>query len=147
MTGIFRILRMKDRDLPHKAITEIIIGTAYEVMNDIGSGFLESVYENALLFSLREKGLEAKRQYPVKVMYKGQCLGDFYADLFIEDKVIVELKAVKTLLPEHSARVINYLKATGIAVALLINFGNAKLELKRFDLQDARKLEIGSIRP
>lgn len=121
---------MKDRDLPYKAITEIIIGTAYEVMNDIGSGFLESVYENALFFSLREKGLEVKRQHPVKVMYKGQCVGDFYADLFIEDKIIVELKAVKTLLPEHSAQVINYLKATGITVGLLINFGNAKLELK-----------------
>jgi GxxExxY protein len=122
----------QDMELKHEQITKSVIGCAFEVINELGAGFLESVYEKALLLTLRRKGLSAVSQYPVKVMFRGECVGDFYADIFVEEKVIVELKAVKTIAPEHEAQVINYLKATGIEVGLLINFGNPKLEYNRF---------------
>jgi len=121
-----------DKELKHESITGSVIGCAFEVINELGAGFLESVYEKALLLALRQKGLSALYQHPVKVMFRGECVGDFYADLFVEEKVIVELKAVKALAPEHQAQIINYLNATGIEVGLLINFGNPKLEYKRF---------------
>ncbi|MDR3675473.1 MAG: GxxExxY protein [Acidobacteriota bacterium] len=118
--------------LKHELITKVVIGCAFEVINELGAGFLESVYEKALLLALRQKGLSALSQHPVKVMFRGECVGDFYADIFVEKKVIVELKAVKAIAPEHQAQIINYLNATGIEVGLLINFGNPKLEYKRF---------------
>ena len=118
--------------MKHEEITKTVIGCAFEVINELGAGFLESVYEKALLLALRQKGLSAIAQHPVKVLFRGECVGDFYADIFVEDKVIVELKAVKAIAPEHQAQTINYLNATGIEVGLLINFGNPKLEYKRF---------------
>ncbi len=122
----------QDNGLKHEQITKSVIRCAFEVINELGAGFLESVYEKALLLALRQKGLSAVAQHPVKVIFRGQCVGDFYADLFVEEKVIVELKAVKAISPEHQAQIINYLNATGIEVGLLINFGNPKLEFKRF---------------
>jgi len=122
----------QDTGLKHVQITKSVIGCAFEVINELGAGFLESVYEKALLLALRQKGLSAISQHPVKVMFRGECVGDFYADIFVEEKVIVELKTVKTIAPEHQAQIINYLNATGIEVGLLINFGNPKLEYKRF---------------
>lgn len=119
-------------EMQHEAITKAVIGCAFEVINELGAGFLESVYEKALLLALRQKGLAAASQHPAKVMFRGECVGDFYADIWVEEKVIVELKAVKAIAPEHQAQVINYLNATGIEVGLLINFGNPKLEFKRF---------------
>jgi GxxExxY protein len=118
--------------MKHEEITRAVIGCAFEVINELGAGFLESVYEKALLLALRQKGLSAISQHPVKVMFRGHCVGDFYADIFVEEKAIVELKAVKAITPEHQAQIINYLNATGIEVGLLINFGKAKLEYKRF---------------
>jgi GxxExxY protein len=97
----------------------------------LARGFLNRSNEKALLLALRRKGFISVSQHPVKVMFRGECVGDFYADIFVEKKVIVELKAVKTIAPEHEAQVINYLNATGIEVGLLINFGNPKLEYKR----------------
>ena len=122
----------QDTGLKHEQVTESVIGCAFEVINELGAGFLESVYEKALLLALRQKGLSAIPQHPIKVMFRGECVGDFYADIFVEEKVIVELKSVKTIAPEHQAQVINYLNATGIEVGLLINFGNPKLEYRRF---------------
>ena len=122
----------QDKDLKHEQITKSVIGCAFEVINELGAGFLESVYEKALLLALRQKGLSAIPQHAVKVMFRGECVGDFYADMFVEEKVIIELKAVKAIAPEHQAQIINYLNATGIEVGLLINFGNQKLEYKRF---------------
>jgi GxxExxY protein len=119
-------------EMKHELITRTVIGCAFEVINELGAGFLESVYEKALLLALRQKGLSVLSQHPVKVMFRGECVGEFYADIFVEGKVIVELKAVKAITPEHQAQVINYLNATGIEVGLLINFGNPKLEYKRF---------------
>ena len=122
----------QDEGLKHEQITRSVIGCAFAVINELGAGFLESVYEKALLLVLRQKGLSAISRYPVKVMFRGECVGDFYADIFVEEKVIVELKAVKAIAPEHQAQIINYLNATGVEVGLLINFGNPKLEYKRF---------------
>jgi GxxExxY protein len=122
----------QDTGLKHEEITKAIIGCAFEVINELGAGFLESVYEKALLLALRQKGLSAISQHPIKVLFRGECVGDFYVDLFVEEKVIVELKAVKAIAPEHQAQIINYLNATGIEVGLLINFGSPKLEYKRF---------------
>ena len=119
-------------DLQHGEITEKIIGCAFEVINELGTGFLESVYEKAMAIALQEKGISVQCQQPLQVHFRKRIIGDFYADLVVEGKVIVELKAAKAIAPEYQAQIINYLKATGIEVGLLINFGNPKLEYKRF---------------
>ena len=108
-----------DGGLTHGDLTREILGCAFEVMKELGAGFLESVYERALLVALRQKGLSAQSQHPVRVMFRGECVGDFYADLLVEEQVMVELKAVKAIAPEHQAQVINYLNATGVEVGLL----------------------------
>ena len=115
----------------HTETTEAILGCSFEVINELGSGFLESVYRKALVLALRQRGLLVEFEQPVQVLFRGVSVGDFFADLIVESKVIVELKAVRTLLPEHQAQLINYLKATGIEVGLLVNFGNPKLEYRR----------------
>lgn len=121
-------------DLQYGEITEKIIGCAFEVINELGTGFLESVYEKALAIALQDKGFRVKCQHPLHVQFRQRIVGEFYADLVVEGKVIVELKAAKAIAPEHQAQaqITNYLKATGIEVGLLINFGNSKLEYKRF---------------
>ena len=119
-------------DLQFVEITEKIIGCAFEVINELGTGFLESVYEKALAIALQEEGFHVPCQHPIHVHFRQRIVGEFYADLFVEEKVMVELKAAKAIAPEHQAQIINYLKATGIEVGLLINFGNPKLEYKRF---------------
>ena len=122
---------MRPRDMLHADITSKIIEACFEVANELGSGFVESVYEKALVIALREKGLKVDSQVLLKVTFRGQCVGDFFADLVVEDKIVVELKAAKELSPVHQAQVINYLNATGFDVALLVNFGAPKLEWKR----------------
>ena len=117
--------------LKHESITSVVLGCAFAVMKELGAGFLESVYEKALVIALEEKGLAAQAQAPIRVMFRGRCVGEFFADILVEGKVILELKAVKALAPEHQAQVINYLNATGIEVGLLINFGNPKVEYRR----------------
>ena len=112
-------------------ITRRIIGCAYRVYNAMGYGFLESVYENCMLLELRAIGLRVVNQHPIQVRYLGQVVGEFTADLLVEDLVIVELKAVRALLMIHEVQVVNYLKATGIDVGLLLNFGEPKVEVKR----------------
>ena len=112
-------------------ITEKIIGAAYKVANTLGAGFLEKVYENALAIELNKSGLSVKQQYSLPVYYEDQLVGNYFADLLVEDSVIVELKAVRELVPEFSAQVINYLKAARINTGLLINFGKQKIEIKR----------------
>ena len=116
----------------HYGLTRAIIGCAFQVSNELGAGFLESVYEKALLVALKDDGITAVSQKPIEVTFRGQPVGTFFADLLVEDKVLVELKAAKAIAPEHQAQIINYLKATGVEVGLLINFGNPKLEHKRF---------------
>ncbi|HMT10187.1 MAG TPA: GxxExxY protein [Ignavibacteria bacterium] len=111
-------------------ITEKIIGEAYKVHNVLGSGFLEKVYENALFKKLRESGLYVVQQYPIKVVFENEIIGEYCSDLFVESKVIVELKAVESLHQLHEVQLVNYLKATGIEVGLLLNFGKV-LQVKR----------------
>jgi GxxExxY protein len=115
----------------HEEITAKIIEACFEVSNELGAGFLESVYQKALTIVLQEKGLEAVNEIPIPVYFRGKVIGNFYADLLVEQKVIVELKAVSGLTPEHQAQVINYLKASDLEVGLLINFGRPKIEVKR----------------
>jgi len=116
--------------LLHENLTKKIIGACFEVMNELGEGFLESVYEKALIIALKDLGIGAKRQVPLKVRFRGQVVGYFFADLLVEEKVIVEMKAVQALIKAHSAQVINYLKGADIDVGLLINFGKAIVEHK-----------------
>ncbi|MCK4298240.1 MAG: GxxExxY protein [Planctomycetes bacterium] len=111
-------------------MTGKIIGAAYAVYNALGHGFLEKVYENALAVELNRLGLSVKQQEPVAVSYKGDLVGEYVADLVVEGKVIVEVKAVGELQKVHEAQLINYLKATSIQVGLLINFG-PEIEIKR----------------
>lgn len=111
-------------------LTEQIICCAYNVHNHLGSGFLEKVYENALWLELRDVGLSVEQQKPIDVAYKGHTVGEFIADLVVGDRVIVELKALDNLAAIHEVQLKNYLKATGIEVGLLINFGSS-VEVKR----------------
>ena len=115
-------------------ITYAINGAVFEVNKILGPGFLEKVYENALLVELKKRGLKAESQVPISVTYKSFSVGEYIADLFIEDKIIVELKTVDNLDKIHEAQLLNYLKATGITVGLLVNFKNPKAEIKRLVL-------------
>jgi GxxExxY protein len=112
-------------------LTEKIIGSAFKVYNTLGSGFLESVYKKALLIELKVSGLQASEEQPVNVFYRAQAVGLFFADIIVNSKVIVELKAVETLNKVHEIQLVNYLKATGISIGLLINFGPNDLQVKR----------------
>ena len=112
-------------------LTEKVIGCAYQVANNLGSGFLEKVYENALAHEIRKSGLNVSQQLPIKVFYDGVIVRDYFADLLVEDFLLVELKTVKQLDDVHMAQCLNYLKATGFQVCLLINFYRSKVEIKR----------------
>jgi GxxExxY protein len=124
--------RIKSKtELPHSAISETIIGCCFEVMRELGSGFLENVYKNALFIAMKQKGLNVSAEQSFEVMFRNCKVGKYIADLIVENVIVVELKCCASLLPEHKAQVINYLKASGISVGLLINFGQQKLEYKR----------------
>ncbi len=114
----------------HSEITEIIIKAYFNVYNELGYGFLEKVYERAMMIELQDLGLNCKSQSEINVKYKEQLVGDYYADIIVENKVIVELKAVEKIIKIHEVQLVNYLKATGIEVGLLLNFGT-KPEFKR----------------
>lgn len=115
----------------HSDITEKIIGAFYNVYNELGFGFLEKVYENAMVVELRTMGLKVTKQQNIKVTYKNIEVGDYYADLLVEDRVIIELKAAEALAPEHELQLINYLKATDIEVGLLLNFGKKPQRIRK----------------
>jgi GxxExxY protein len=117
----------------HEELTERILRTCFAVSNELGCGFLESVYQKALLIALQQEGLKAEAQKPLRVSFRGKSVGEFYADLVVEDVVLVELKAAKAIASEHCAQVLNYLKASGIVVGLLVNFGTPKAEVRRFN--------------
>ncbi len=121
---------MKDRAL-YNNITETILGCCFDVMNELGSGFLESVYRNALVLSLNEKGLRVAPEKRFEVIFRQKTIGVYIADLIVEEAVLVELKCCEKTLPEHQAQIINYLKVSGVLVGLLVNFGNRKLDYHR----------------
>ena len=116
----------------HSDITEKIIGCAYKVGGELGFGFLEKVYENALAYEMGKTDLKVQRQIKLEVKYQNIIVGEFVADLLVEDRVLVELKAVKAFNDSHAAQCMNYLKATGLKICLFINFGKSKVEVKRF---------------
>jgi GxxExxY protein len=113
-------------------LTYKINGAIFEVNKVLGAGFLEKVYENALVIEMRERGMKADSQVPIQIKYKGQVVGEYYADVVVEDKVIIELKAVESLQKIHEAQLLNYLKATKYKIGLLVNFTHPKAEIKRF---------------
>jgi GxxExxY protein len=115
----------------HEAITRTIIGAAYEVHRELGRGFLEKVYVTALAHELSSKGLKVGTETPIDVIYKGTSVGYYFADLLVEGVVICEAKAVRNLIAEHEAQLLHYLRATGIRVGLLLNFGSPSVQIKR----------------
>lgn len=126
-------------------LTEAVIGSAFEIANVLGAGFLEKVYERALIRELALRGVRAKAQVSFPVCYKGQYVGEYMADLVVEEKLIVELKCVDRFANEHLAQCINYLRASGPGVALLINFQRPKVEWKRVLLDPSGSL-LGTIK-
>lgn len=125
------------QDFKHNELTEKIIAIFYKVYNKLGYGFLEKVYENAMI-ELKKENFSATSQSPIKVVYEGEIIGEYYADMLVDNKVIVEIKAAKCLSGEHEAQLLNYLKATDIEVGLLLNFG-PKAEIKRKAFNNDRK--------
>jgi len=119
-----------DNNYIHSALTDLIIGCAYDVYNQLGFGFMEKVYENAMMIKLKQKGLEVIQQAPINVYFEDKLVGEYFADILVNNKVILEFKAVSVLSKAHEVQLVNYLKATGIKVGLVINFGE-KLKIVR----------------
>jgi len=117
--------------MEYEDLTEKIIGCAYRVYNRMGFGYLESVYEKCLMIELRKARLRAESQKPITVHYEGQVVGEFVADIIVEDTVIVELKSVKAVNVSREAQLVNYLMSTGKPIGLLLNFGEDKVEVRR----------------
>jgi GxxExxY protein len=122
----------------YNSLTEKIIGVFYEVYNKLGYGFLEKVYEHAMVLECEKQGIPVVAQAPIRVAYDGKVIGEYFADLLVDGKVIVEIKALNGLAPEHEAQLLNYLKATSIEVGLLLNFG-PKPQVKRKVFDNFRK--------
>ena len=118
-------------NLLYKELSYQIIAAVFEVHNHLGSGFLEKVYEKALLREFQLRGIKAVTQKELPVSYKGEEIACYYADILVNDEILLELKALDKITPQHEAQVLNYLKATGIRLGLLINFGNTRVEYKR----------------
>lgn len=126
-------------------LTQKIIGCAYKVHNALGPGFLEKVYENALRIELEKLGLDVKQQEPINVGYEGQVVGEYYADLWVDGRVVIELKAVQTLTQRHEVQLVNCLTATGIEDGLLLNFGSSVQVKRKFRQYKAKDKLLSSI--
>ena len=131
---------MKDDDL-----TRVIIGCAYKVHNTLGPGFIEKVYENALKIELEKIGLKVKQQEPINVSYDGQVVGEYFADLWVDERVVIELKAAQSLVKRHEVQLVNYLTATGIDCGLLLNFGPSVQVKRKFREYKPKASLINSI--
>lgn len=125
-------------DYNNKELTEKIIGVFYKVYNKLGYGFLEKVYENAMMIEFEKESIPAVSQSPINVIYDSQVIGENYADILVDDKIIVEIKANRALSEDHQAQLLNYLRATDIEVGLLLNFG-PKPQVRRKAFDDSRK--------
>ncbi len=128
----------------HKDITDKIIKAFYNVYNCLGYGFLEKVYENAMILELNTLNIKCEKQVPINVYYKEKRVGEYYADIMVEDKVIVELKAAEGIIVEHEAQLLNYLKATEIEIGLLLNFGKTP-QIKRQIFENKFKNQFKSV--
>jgi GxxExxY protein len=127
-----------EHGLRHEDLTKKVIGIFYEVYNELGFGFLESVYEQAMLLALRDAGLSAEGQVLIQVRFRGRVVGEFRSDIVVESVLLLELKAARAMDSSHEAQTLNYLRATDIEVGLLMNFG-PKPEFKRFLFDNSRK--------
>ncbi len=123
----------------HKELTNKIIKCFYKIYNTLGYGFLEKVFEKSMLIELRDMGLKAEAQKSIKVYYEGHLVGDYFADIIVEDKVILELKTAESIIEEHEFQLINYLKATDIEVGLLLNFGKEPQVRRKIFTNDRKK--------
>jgi GxxExxY protein len=130
--------------LKHKELSEKIIAAAFAVHKELGHGFVEKIYINALEIELRENGVKCNFEVPLNVSYHGQVVGNYFADLVVDDKIIVEIKAVSDLAPVHEVQLVNYLKATGLHIGLLINFGQSVKVKRRAFGYDADTDEHGT---
>lgn len=117
--------------MEYKELTEKIIGCAYHVYNKMGFGFLESVYEKCMLIELRKTGLNAESQKPITVYYEDEIVGEFVADIIVNDTIILELKSLRRIIKAHEVQLVNYLVATGKPAGLILNFGESKVDVKR----------------
>ena len=124
----------EDKNIVHKELSYKIIDLALEVHNELGCGFLEKVYENALMILLDREGIPAKQQAPADVYFQGKVVGQYFADISVDNKLILELKTVDTITNVHDAQVLNYLRATGLKLGLILNFAKPRLEYKRLVL-------------
>jgi GxxExxY protein len=128
-------------NLLHQNLSDTILKIYFEVYNVLGYGFLEKVYQNAMYFELKSKGYKVEAQKQIKVYYKSQLVGDYFADLLIDDSIILELKACECLMDEHKAQLLNYLKATDVEIGLLLNFGTAPEFKRSIYTNDRKKLK------
>ena len=132
-------------DFKHKELTEKLIQVFYKVYNTLGYGFLEKVYENAYLVELKKARIIGIAQSPIRVFYEGEVVGEYFADILVDNRIILEIKAVKNLVPEHEAQLLNYLKATDIEVGLLLNFGlQPDFRRKAFDNTKKKNLRASA---
>ncbi len=122
---------IKNNKILYKDLSYKIVGLAMEVYNKLGFGFLEKVYENALIILLQQAGIQAEQQAPIKVYFEGKVVGNYVADILVENKIIIELKSVKKIINTHKAQVLNYLTATGYHLGIILNFGKEELTFER----------------
>lgn len=127
-----------DSEYKHSELTDLIIGVFYDVYNELGFGFLESVYRNSLRLALIQKGLTVDQEVEVSVFFRGQNVGDFRADLVVNRTILLELKTADRIIPAHEAQVLNYLRSTALEIGLILNFG-PKPQVRRLLLDNSRK--------
>ena len=135
----------KEKELPHSELTRSILGCCFEVMKELGPGFLERIYKNAILITMKEKGLQVEIEKPFEVVFRNKVIGRYRADLVVEKTVIVELKCCESLIREHQAQLFNYLKVSGLPIGLLINFRRRKLEYQRLHQSAGISSEVGPV--
>lgn len=123
---------VKKNKILYKDLSYKIIGLSMEVYNKLGYGFLEKVYENSLMILFKREGMQAEQQVPIKVYFDGKVVGNYVADILIENKIILELKSVERIINVHKAQVLNYLTATGVHLGIILNFGKEELTFERF---------------
>ena len=133
------------QDFKYVELTEKIIEIYYRAYNKLGYGFLEKIYENAMMIEFKKENISAVSQSAIKVLYEGEIVGEYFADILISDKLILEIKAAKNIAEEHEAQLLNYLKATNIQVGLLLNYGpKPNFKRKAFDIQENEYLRLSA---
>ncbi|HKW76289.1 MAG TPA: GxxExxY protein [Terriglobales bacterium] len=135
-------MQIENSKLLNPELTEKIIGIYYDVYNEVGFGFLESVYRNCMEIALTESGILVQREYPIPVYFRGKEAGQFRADLLVTKQVLLELKAAQSLDRSHEAQILNYLRATDMEIGLLLNFGSPRPQFRRIVFENSRKIRV-----